>query len=489
MKGIRRVIAVFVIMAMVIGIAPFSGKEVRVSAADNFRITAPYDNALIGAGHFDIKWTNNKTKNVKTYRVYMDKKKVGETTDTKLDCYTTKVAMHSAYVEAEYVDGTSDKTETIRFAVSKKGLGLATDMGAKINLKEMGCSWYYNWGNSPSSGKQYQGVEFVPMLWRENSQAIIREKLNRYVDNGYKYVLAFNEPDMPKQCNMSVDAIFNLWPAMMNDNINVSSPVTATWPTASKDWFIPFMEKIDADKNLDVDFISIHCYPDGWDGGADMAKWFAEDVVDKAWEKYHKPIWVTELSKRIFSWDSQSAKKTAEFWKAVMPLLDEREYVERYAGFCFDNNAMGLWRYSTGKLTEAGEVYRDNGNPKINDDTKDEETTKKQETTTKAQIPASKTVKLSTAKITKATKSKKSYKVRITLKKVKNATKYQVQISKKKSFKKVLVTKTVKKVRFTLKSRKLSGKTFYVRARAVAYVKKTRVTGKWSKVKKVKITR
>lgn len=56
MKGIRRVIAVFVMMAMVIGVAPFSGKE--VSATENFRITAPESNSLIGAGHFDIKWTN-----------------------------------------------------------------------------------------------------------------------------------------------------------------------------------------------------------------------------------------------------------------------------------------------------------------------------------------------------------------------------------------------------------------------------------------------
>ena len=46
MKGIRRVIAVFVMMAMVIGVAPFSGKE--VSATENFRITAPESNSLIG---------------------------------------------------------------------------------------------------------------------------------------------------------------------------------------------------------------------------------------------------------------------------------------------------------------------------------------------------------------------------------------------------------------------------------------------------------
>ena len=103
-------------------------------------------------------------------------------------------------------------------------------------------------------------------------------------------------------------------------------------------------------------------------------------------------------------------------------------------------------------------------------------------------MPIAKSVKLARTKVVKATKSKKSRKVRITLKKVKKATKYQVQISKKKSFKKVLVSKTVKKVKFTFKSRKLSGKTLYVRARAIAYVKKTKISGNWGKVKKVKIT-
>ena len=52
------------------------------------------------------------------------------------------------------------------------------------------------------------------------------------------------------------------------------------------------MEKIDADKNLDVDFISIHCYPDGWDGGVEMATWFVTDVVDKACLLYTSAGWL-----------------------------------------------------------------------------------------------------------------------------------------------------------------------------------------------------
>ncbi|WP_299056788.1 glycosyl hydrolase [uncultured Eubacterium sp.] len=363
MKQVRKLLAIVLSIAIVIGLIPVANGKTNTKAAETFAITTPYDNALVASGHFDIKWSEATAKTVKSYSVFLDGQKVGSTQSTSMDCYTTKVEMHSAYVEAEYTDGTTSKADTIKFGVSKKGLGLAADMGRNVDLKDMGCSWYYNWGNSPSTGSQYKGVEFVPMLWKETNGNIIKNKVQGFVDKGYKYVLDFNEPDLGDQCNMSVDDVYNLWPSIMNDNINVSSPVTAIWPQSSKNWFQPFMEKINARDDLDVDFISIHCYPDDWDGGAEMADWFVKNVVDWAWETYHKPIWITEFSKRINNPTSNTARKTAEFWNAVMPLLDEREYVERYAGFCFNNANTGLWLYNTGELTLAGEMYRSNGNP------------------------------------------------------------------------------------------------------------------------------
>ncbi|MCC2790407.1 glycosyl hydrolase [Eubacterium ventriosum] len=363
MKHLKKIMAVMLSIVIAITLIPQINFSVKAQESGGFAVTSPYDNALVASGHFDIKWNEATGKDVRNYNVYLDGEKVGSTTSVSLDCYTTKVAMHSAYVEAEYVDGTTSKTDTIKFGVSKKGLGLATDMGRNIDLKDMGCSWYYNWGNSPSSGSQYQGIEFVSMLWRETDGNTIKNKVQGFVNKGYKYVLDFNEPDLGDQCNMTVDQIYNLWPSIMNDNINVSSPVTAIWPKSSKNWFQPFMEKINARDDLDVDFISIHCYPDDWDGGAEMADWFVKEVVDWAWETYRKPIWITEFSKRVNNPTSSTAQKTAEFWNAVMPLLDEREYVERYAGFCFNNANTGLWLYNTGKLTLAGEMYRSNGNP------------------------------------------------------------------------------------------------------------------------------
>ena len=69
--------------------------------------------------------------------MYLDGEKAGTTTETSYDCYTTEVTVHEAYVEAEYTDGTTNKTDTVSFGVSKKGLGLAEDMGRNISLKNM----------------------------------------------------------------------------------------------------------------------------------------------------------------------------------------------------------------------------------------------------------------------------------------------------------------------------------------------------------------
>ena len=101
-------------------------------------------------------------------------------------------------------------------------------------------------------------------------------------------------------------------------------------------------------------------------------------------------------------------------------------------------------------------------------------------------------VKVGKTKVKKATKKLSSKKLKVKLKKIKGASKYQVQVAKSKKFKKktILVKKTVKKISFTLKSKKLKKKKkLWVRARACKVVKKKNYYGKWSAKKKVKVTR
>lgn len=92
------------------------------------------------------------------------------------------------------------------------------------------------------------------------------------------------------------------------------------------------------------------------------------------------------------------------------------------------------------------------------------------------------TVKVAKAKI-KFLKNIKGKKLKITLKKIKGATGYQVRYSTSKKFlKKKTKTKSYKKIQFTLKKLK-KGKKYYIRVRAYQKKNGTQIYGKWSKVK------
>ncbi len=91
-------------------------------------------------------------------------------------------------------------------------------------------------------------------------------------------------------------------------------------------------------------------------------------------------------------------------------------------------------------------------------------------------------------KVTKVSKKYKDKKVKISLKKIATANRYEVQFSTIKNFKKVLYKKTVKKNAVTLSSKKLQKKKkLYVRARAIKVMGKKKYIGKWSSVKKVSV--
>lgn len=111
--------------------------------------------------------------------------------------------------------------------------------------------------------------------------------------------------------------------------------------------------------------------------------------------------------------------------------------------------------------------------------------------TTKARVSISETSlgKVAKGKVKKATKKKNAKKIKLTFKKLKNATKYQVKISSTKKFKKKkTVIKLVKKARTSLKIKKFrKTKKLYVRVRGVNIAGKTKRYGAWSKIKRIKV--
>ena len=113
------------------------------------------------------------------------------------------------------------------------------------------------------------------------------------------------------------------------------------------------------------------------------------------------------------------------------------------------------------------------------------------QTTTKKQ-PSQTTIKSSVnvgkAVVKKAIKKKSAKKISLTLKRVKGATKYKVQIAKDKKFKKTIVTKTTKKLTYSVSNSKFKkAKKLYARAKAIVVKGGETYQGKWSKPKQVKI--
>ena len=113
------------------------------------------------------------------------------------------------------------------------------------------------------------------------------------------------------------------------------------------------------------------------------------------------------------------------------------------------------------------------------------------QTTTKKQ-PSQTTIKSSVnvgkAVVKKAIKKKSAKKISLTLKRVNGATKYKVQIAKDKKFKKTIVTKTTKKLTYSVSNSKFKkAKKLYARAKAIVVKGKKTYQGKWSKPKQVKI--
>lgn len=125
------------------------------------------------------------------------------------------------------------------------------------------------------------------------------------------------------------------------------------------------------------------------------------------------------------------------------------------------------------------------------------ETTKPQESNTNAQTTTKKqpsqtteksSVNVGKAVVKKAIKKKNAKKISLTLKRVKGATKYKVQIAKDKKFKKTIVTKTTKKLTYSVSNSKfIKAKKLYARAKAIVVKGEKTYQGKWSKPKQVEI--
>lgn len=489
MKRFRKIIAVIMIFAMSLSLNIWNGADrvVNVYADTTFAITSPVNNAMMGAGYMDIKWNPiSDASGVKNYKVYVDGSLKTTTTSTKYEFYTTKVNYHSAWIEAELNNGKKVYTPTVKFGVTKKGLCVNDGMGRNLDPVSMNMGWYYTWGTTPFSYTTYSKIEFVPMIWGTGSEGSISSVAKK----NYKYLLAYNEPDMPMRdqygnyiggSNVNVNTAIANWNKFLGNSYHLCAPAPALSPSwNSGTWFRTFMSKIDTNT---IDVIPLHCYYDSY-GGAAGANTFLKEVVDATWEMYHKPIWITEFAVSKFKFNDTSKRRSVEeFLKTAIAGLNSRDYVERYSWFSFDvnseNGASALW-YSNGVLTDLGNAYATYGNPTTEYKTGNAVNPYNSSSTTNV----TKITKPAKVKI-KSVKNLKGRKVKLSLKKIKGAVGYQVKIAENKKFNGYW-NKNIKKTSYTFKKLDKNIR-YYFKVRAYVKNGRKKLYGAWSKAKNVKV--
>jgi len=248
----------------------------------------------------------------------------------------------------------------------KKGIGFTLrDKGQEGSwedhmprVQQLNVSWNYSW-NWKRIPQQIDSSEFVPMIWgRWNTQQRINDDVIPQYNAGLtKRLLGFNEPDMDKQANMSVEEAVDMWEILENTNIPLASP---SFGHSDRDWAIDWFAKTD-EMCLRQEMAALHWYKGP---NADMFK----REMQKAYELYggQLPLLITEFA--VADWTARSLEdnrystaQVLEFAKIVIPWMEQQDWILGYAWFSFKQNwAAGTSSalYDTdGVITPLGEYY------------------------------------------------------------------------------------------------------------------------------------
>ena len=245
---------------------------------------------------------------------------------------------------------------------AKRGVAFNFVVADDLPLLSSAISWDYNWGNdqnpTAASWMDMEGIDFCPMCWNGNYSA---DKIRAFVaaHPNTKYLLAFNEPNLTDQANMTPSKAAELWPPVValakELNLKLVSPAMNYGTLAGYNDPIKWLDEFFAQPDVsidDIDAISIHCY---------MANPQALRNYVAMFYKYKKPIWLTEFC----AWEEyaiHSEEDQMTYMCSALNYLEQDDKVARYAWF-IPRAKSGypymqlLTYYAPYELTPAGKVY------------------------------------------------------------------------------------------------------------------------------------
>lgn len=211
--------------------------------------------------------------------------------------------------------------------------------------------WWYNWSNKSTGAST--GIEFVPMIWDEQT-------VNTTPPAGSRYLLGFNEPNFKVQANLTAAQAASYWSSVeasaraagipiVSPAVNFCGPATdcnGTDPYAYlKDFFV-------ACAGCKVDYVAVHWY------NCDVPS--LKDYLEpggslEGFEQFGKPIWVTEFACSIGGDASAAGQET--YMRQAIPYLEGNPHVFRYSWFSADPIPGAKLINDDGSPTALGRVY------------------------------------------------------------------------------------------------------------------------------------
>ncbi|WP_052444420.1 glycosyl hydrolase [Flammeovirga sp. OC4] len=252
------------------------------------------------------------------------------------------------------ITGSTQKRST------KRGVSFAFKYTEDVEVLSEGISWSYNW--SPLQFDKFmpltkeRNIEFCPMAWN----GVNEEQIRTYVQKNpeVKYLLAFNEPNLTDQANMTPQQAAEKWDdvkAIAKElNLKIISPAmnygTLEGYHDPIKWLDEFFELV---PDHGIEGISVHCY---------MTSAAALKRYIEMFKKYNMPIWLTEFC----AWDGNvTPQSQLNYMSDALNYLESDPDVYRYAWFIpRGQGAEDLFPYmfllkqsSDVQLTELGMVY------------------------------------------------------------------------------------------------------------------------------------
>ncbi len=242
---------------------------------------------------------------------------------------------------------------------TKRGIGYGYHSPKDMEAMSAGISWWYNWFYLPdekvrATYKQY-GVEYVPMVWGGSfDQTAIENYMATNDDVGY--LLGFNEPNFKDQANLTPSQAAAKWPQLeemaethglqlIGPAVNYCGNCVSENGTIYYDPFEYLDDFFAACVDCKVDYISVH-----WYGCGGLDSYLA------GFEKYGKPLWVTEIA----CWDNPNISLTQQksYLINVVDQMESNPLVFRYAWFTGRGSGPNIALLGAdGELTELGEIY------------------------------------------------------------------------------------------------------------------------------------